>query len=192
MIQDRNNPRGRDRGRGRGRGRDRREKKDYDHSLLNVARVARVVQGGRRFSFRATVAIGDRKGKVGVGVAKGADVSTAIGKAIHDAKKHLVIFPVQKNTIPHETEAKYESAKILLKPAKEGRGIVAGGALRILADLGGIKDLTAKSLGSNNKINTARAMLVALSQLKTTEKKSEEKPVEAEKPAEKVSAATAK
>jgi len=182
MIQDRNNPRGQGRGRGRGRGRDRREKKDYDHSLLHVARVARVVQGGRRFSFRATVAIGDRKGKVGVGVAKGADVSTAIGKAIHDAKKSMVIFPIQENTIPHETEAKYESAKIILKPAKVGRGIVAGGALRVLADLGGIKNLTAKSLGSNNKINTARAMLVALSNLKAAQKKTAETP---EKPAEK-------
>ena len=172
MIQENNNRR-RDRGRGRGRDR-RKEKKDYDHSLLHVARVARVVQGGRRFSFRATVAIGDRKGKVGVGVAKGADVSTAIGKAIHDAKKNLVIFPTKENTIPHETQAKYESAKILLKPAREGKGIVAGGALRILADLGGIKNLTAKSLGSNNKINTARAMLKALSQLKAAEKKSTE------------------
>jgi len=159
---------------------------------LNVARVARVVQGGRRFSFRATVAIGDRKGKVGVGVAKGSDVSTAIGKAIHDAKKNLVIFPIHNNTIPHETNAKYESAKILLKPAKEGKGIVAGGALRILADLGGIKNLTAKSLGSNNKINTARAMLVALSQLKVYKKKTAEKPAETEKSADEVTEAVAK
>lgn len=197
MIQENNNRR-RDRGRGRGRDR-RKEKKDYDHSLLHVARVARVVQGGRRFSFRATVAIGDRKGKVGVGVAKGADVSTAIGKAIHDAKKNLVIFPNKENTIPHETQAKYESAKILLKPAREGKGIVAGGALRILADLGGIKNLTAKSLGSNNKINTARAMLKALSQLKAAEKKSTEAVLppdntatEAEKPAEETAEPAAK
>mgnify|MGYP000863706937 CR=1 FL=1 len=151
------------------RRRDKREK-DFDHSLLHVARVARVVQGGRRFSFRATVAIGDRKGKVGVGVAKGSDVSLAIGKAIHDAKKHLVSFVRRGSTIPHEIDFKYESARIILKPAKEGKGIVAGGALRILADLGGIKDLTAKSLGSNNKINTAKAMLGALKNLKNTEK----------------------
>jgi len=161
----------------RRRGRDRRrEKRDYDHSLLHVARVARVVKGGRRFSFRATVAIGDHKGKIGVGVAKGADVSTAIGKAIHDAKKHLVVFVSKDNTIPHEIHAKYKSAKIILKPAKEGKGIVAGGALRVLADLGGIKDLTAKSLGSNSKINTARAMIAALSQLKPAEEEIAEKP----------------
>jgi len=146
---------------------DRRREKDFDHSLLHVARVARVVQGGRRFSFRATVAIGDKKGKVGVGVAKGSDVSTAIGKAIHDAKKDLVTFPIFKNTIPHEIKSKFESAKIILKPAKEGKGIVAGGTLRVLAELGGIKNLTAKSLGSNNKINTARAMLAALKKLKS-------------------------
>lgn len=153
------------------RGRDRkREKRDYDHSLLNIARVARVVQGGRRFSFRATVAIGDRKGKVGVGVAKGSDVSTAIGKAIHDAKKNLVSFVLENETVPHEVHAKYESAKIMIKPAKVGKGIVAGGAIRVLADLGGIKNLTAKSLGSNNRINTARAMLVALKQLKASKK----------------------
>lgn len=154
------------------RKRDRKEK-DFDHSLLHVARVARVVQGGRRFSFRATVAIGDRKGKVGVGVAKGSDVSLAIGKAIHDAKKHLVSFVRKGNTIPHEINFKYESARIILKPAKEGKGIVAGGALRVLADLGGIKDLTAKSLGSNNKINTAKAMLGALKSLKNTAKTKE-------------------
>ena len=156
------------------RGRDRRrEKKDFDHSLLHVARVARVVQGGRRFSFRATVAIGDRKGKVGIGVAKGVDVSTAIGKAIHDAKKDLVVFEVSNGTITREVEAKYKGAKIILKPAKEGKGIVAGGAIRVLADLGGIKNLTAKSLGSNNKMNTGRAMIEALKQLKVTEKKEE-------------------
>lgn len=168
-----------DRNRKKRGGRDRkREKRDYEHSLLNIARVARVVQGGRRFSFRATVAIGDRKGKVGVGVAKGADVSTAIGKAIHDAKKNLVVFALAEHTIPHEVQAKYESAKIIIKPAKEGKGIVAGGAIRVLADLGGIKNLTAKSLGSNNRINTARAMLEALKQLQATNKKVVEKPEE--------------
>jgi len=156
------------------RRRGKKQEKDYDHSLLHVARVARVVQGGRRFSFRATIAIGDRKGKVGVGVAKGVDVSTAIGKAIHDAKKNLVSFPIFRDTIPHEISAKFESAKIILKPAKEGKGIVAGGAIRVLADLGGLKNLTAKSLGSSNKINTARAMLCALKQLKVREAKSPE------------------
>lgn len=153
------------------RRRGKKQEKDYEHSLLHVARVARVVQGGRRFSFRATVAIGDRKGKVGVGVAKGVDVSTAIGKAIHDAKKNLVSFPIYRDTIPHEVTAKYESARVILKPAKMGKGIVAGGAIRVIADLSGIKNLTAKSLGSNNKINTAKGMLIALKQLKVRETK---------------------
>jgi len=171
----------------RGRGRDhKKEKRDYDHNLLHVARVARVVQGGRRFSFRATVAIGDRKGKAGVGVAKGVDVSTAIGKAIHDAKKHLVSFAITNNTIPHEVQAKYESARIILKPAKEGKGIVAGGAIRVLADLGGIKNLTAKNLGSSNKINTARAMLVALKQLKARKVESKEIGQSKENPEDKI------
>ena len=159
--------------RNRDRRRGNRPERDYEHNLLHVARVARVVQGGRRFSFRATVAIGDRKGKVGVGVAKGVDVSTAIGKAIHDAKKNLITFPIFRDTIPHEVNAKYESARIILKPAKVGKGIVAGGAMRVLADLGGIKNLTGKSLGSSNKVNTAKAMLVALKQLKIREKKTE-------------------
>ena len=153
------------------RNRRNRQEKDYEHNLLHVARVARVVQGGRRFSFRATVAIGDRRGKAGVGVAKGVDVSTAIGKAIHDAKKNLVSFPIYRDTIPHEVNAKYESARIILKPARIGKGIVAGGAIRVLADLSGIKNLTAKSLGSNNKINTAKVMLKALKQLKVRTKK---------------------
>ncbi|MBM3256499.1 MAG: 30S ribosomal protein S5 [Candidatus Moranbacteria bacterium] len=149
----------------RGR-RGKKEQREFDHALLNIARVARVVQGGRRFSFRATVAIGNRKGKVGVGIAKGADVSSAIGKAVHNAKKNLVTFSIVNETIPHETKTKFGSAQIIIKPAKLGKGIVAGGALRAIAELGGIKNLTAKSLGSNNKINTARAMLKALSQLK--------------------------
>ncbi len=170
--QNRNTPGGRQENRGGGRrdshlrGRDKREK-DFDHSLLHVARVARVVQGGRRFSFRATVAIGDRKGKVGVGVAKGSDVSTAIGKAIHDAKKDLVSFPIISETIPYEVEARYKGAKIIIKPARIGKGIVAGGSLRVIAELGGIKNLTAKSLGSSNKINTAKAMLGALKAMRS-------------------------
>jgi small subunit ribosomal protein S5 len=152
------------------RGRQRKkEQREFDHTLLHVARVARVVQGGRRFSFRATVAVGNRKGKVGVGIAKGSDVSNAIGKAVHNAKKVLVSFPIVNETIPGETDVKFGSARIIVKPAKPGRGIVAGGALRAIAELGGIKNLTAKSLGSNNKINTARAMLKALSQLRIKE-----------------------
>lgn len=149
----------------------RNEKKEYDQEVLDIARVARVVKGGRRFSFRATVAIGNHKGKVAVGIAKGSDVSSAIGKAFNDAKKHFIIFPIVNDTIPHEAFVKYEGAKIILKPARIGRGIVAGGSLRVIAELGGIKNMSGKSLGSNNKINTAKAMLKALSEMKEIKKK---------------------
>lgn len=141
------------------------EKPEFDQKLLDLARVTRVVKGGRRFSFRATMVIGNRKGKVGVGVAKGSDVSDAISKAVADAKKGMVFVKRTNTTIAHEIFEKYGAAKVLLKPAKEGKGIVAGGAMRSVIDLVGIKDVTAKSLGSSNKINVARATVRALSKV---------------------------
>ncbi|MEY3471290.1 MAG: ribosomal protein small subunit ribosomal protein [Candidatus Parcubacteria bacterium] len=138
------------------------EKKEYDHKVLDIARVARVMAGGRRFSFRATVVIGDKNGKVGVGIGKGADTAIAIDKAINSAKKKLVKIDVSKDTIPVDASAKFGSAKVLLKPAKEGKGIVAGGAVRTVVDLAGIKNITAKMLGGKNKLNNARATVQAL------------------------------
>ncbi len=138
------------------------EKREYDHKVLDIARVARVMAGGRRFSFRAAVVIGDRNGKVGVGVGKGADTSIAIDKAINAAKKKLVKIDVNTGTVPVDETAKFGSAKVILKPAKEGKGIVAGGATRIVVDLVGIKNITAKMLGGNNKLNNARATVKAL------------------------------
>jgi small subunit ribosomal protein S5 len=143
----------------------RREKPEFDQKLLDLARVTRVVKGGRRFSFRATVVIGNRKGKVGVGVAKGADVSDAVSKAVADAKKSMIVVKRTNTSIAHEIREKLGAAKVLLKPAKEGKGIVAGGAMRSVIDLAGIKDITAKSLGSSNKINVARATIKALSKI---------------------------
>ncbi|MDD2606041.1 MAG: 30S ribosomal protein S5 [Candidatus Moranbacteria bacterium] len=140
----------------------KREKPEFDQKLLDLARVTRVVKGGRRFSFRATMVIGDKKGRVGVGVGKGSDVSNAIGKAVNDAKKSLINIDISKGTIPYEMEIKMGSAKIMLKPAKEGRGIVAGGAVRAVVDLVGIRDVVSKSLGTSNKLNVARATLGAL------------------------------
>ena len=140
----------------------KREKPEFDQKLLDLARVTRVVKGGRRFSFRATMVIGDKKGRVGVGVGKGSDVSNAIGKAVNDAKKILINIDISKGTIPYEMEIKMGSAKIMLKPAKEGRGIVAGGAVRAVVDLVGIRDVVSKSLGTSNKLNVARATLGAL------------------------------
>ena len=138
------------------------EKKEYDHKVIDIARVARVMSGGRRFSFRATVVIGDRNGKVGVGTGKGADTAIAIDKAINAAKKKMIKVTIVKGTIPVDVVSKFGSAKIILKPAKEGKGIVAGGTIRTVVDFAGIQNITSKMLGSNNKINNAKATIKAL------------------------------
>ncbi len=144
----------------------KREKPEFEQKLLDLARVTRVVKGGRRFRFRATLVIGDRKGRVGVGVAKGTDVSDAIGKAFNDAKKNIISVQLAQNTISHDVSKKLGSAKVLLKPATEGRGIIAGGAVRAVVDFVGIRDIVSKSLGSSNKLNVARATVAALKELK--------------------------
>ncbi len=138
---------------------------EFEQRLLDLARVTRVVKGGRRFSFRATMVIGNRKGKVGVGVAKGSDVSDAINKAVSKAKKEIIIVKRKDATISFRQEAKFGAAKVFIKPAREGQGIVAGGAMRTVIELSGIKNITAKSLGSSSKINVARATILALSKL---------------------------
>jgi len=144
----------------------KRERPEYDQKLLELARVTRVVKGGRRFRFRATLIIGNRNGKVGVGVAKGADVSESIRKAFNSAKKNMVQIRRHNNTIACETEAKVGSARVLVKPARPGRGIVAGGAVRAVTELAGIRDIVSKSMGSANKLNLARATVKALEQVK--------------------------
>lgn len=144
----------------------KREKPEFDQKLLNLARVTRVVKGGRRFRFRATLVIGNRKGKVGVGVAKGSDVSDAIKKAYNDAKKNLITVQLAGSTITHDISAKLGSAKVLLKPASEGSGVIAGGAVRAVVDLLGVKDIVSKSLGASNPLNVARVTVKALQGLK--------------------------
>ncbi len=151
----------------------RREKPEFEQKLLDLARVTRVVKGGRRFRFRATLVIGNRKGQVGVGVAKGSDVSDAIQKAYNDAKKCMITVKLSANTIPHDVKMKMGSAKILLKPAPEGRGVIAGGAVRAVVDLVGIRDIVSKSLGTSNKLNVARATIEALRSLKEPRIKTE-------------------
>lgn len=153
----------------RGRFRKNKQTSEFDQKLLDLARVARVVKGGRRFSFRATMVIGNRRGKVGIGTAKGSDVSIAITKAVAKAKKALVEIKRKDSTISFEVREKFGAAKVLIKPAKEGRGIVAGGAMRVVVELAGIKNITAKSLGSSNKINVAKATIKALQQLEGKE-----------------------
>ncbi|OIO46572.1 MAG: 30S ribosomal protein S5 [Candidatus Portnoybacteria bacterium CG06_land_8_20_14_3_00_39_12] len=141
--------------------------KEYDSRVLDIARITRVVAGGRRFRFRAVVVMGDGKGKIGIGLAKGADVALAVEKATHQAKKHLEVIKIKNGTISHLVAAKYSAAKIILMPAKHGRGIVAGGAVRAVCELAGIKDVVAKIISrSTNKLNNARATLVALRKLK--------------------------
>ena len=145
-----------------------KEKSELDQQVLEVRRTARVVAGGRRFSFRVTVAVGNRNGKVGVGVGKGPDVATAVDKAVYYAKKQLIVVPVTaKKTIPYEVEAKYGASRVALKPAREGKGLVAGGPIRLIANLAGIRNLTSKILGrTSNKVNNSRATIEALKKLK--------------------------
>lgn len=144
----------------------RREKPEYEQKLLELARVTRVVKGGRRFRFRATVVAGNRNGKVGVGVGKGVDVSEAVRKAFNGARKKMIQVRRHNSTIACDSKAKVGSARVMLKPAKPGRGIVAGGAVRAVVDLAGIRDVVSKSLGSANKLSLARATVKALEQIK--------------------------
>lgn len=155
--------------RGRG-GRDNRgprveEEKQFDERVINIDRVARVVKGGRRFRFRALVVVGDKKGKVGIGIAKGADVTTAVAKAVEVAKKNFIAVRLYKGTVPHEAEAKVGGAKILIKPAAAGTGLIAGGTVRTVLEVAGVSNVLSKSLGSSNKINTAYATIAALESL---------------------------
>lgn len=143
-----------------------REEKVFQEYVVSIDRVARVVKGGRRFRFKALVAVGDGKQRVGVGVAKGQDVQAAVAKATDKAKKQLVTIPVtDKASIPHDVEAKVGGAKVLIMPAAPGTGIIAGGVMRSITQLTGITNLLGKTLGSNNKVNNAYATIEALRKL---------------------------
>jgi small subunit ribosomal protein S5 len=142
-----------------------REEKIFEEYVINIDRVARVVKGGRRFRFKALVAVGDHKTRVGIGVSKGSDVQSAVAKATEVAKKNLVNIPVAKETIPHDVEIKVSGARVLLKPAAPGTGVIAGGVVRSIIGLTGIHNLLSKSLGSTNKVNNAYATIEALRQL---------------------------
>lgn len=147
-----------------------REKSEFDQKVLDIRRVTRVVAGGKRFRFRATVVLGDRRGRVGVGIDKGADTSESIEKAARAAKKSLITVPMKNNTIPYTVTGKFASAVVLLKPAAEGRGVVAGGPVRTVMNLAGIPNVTSKILGTTtNKLNNARAAIEALKKLKKVE-----------------------
>ncbi len=142
------------------------EPSPFDERVVHIDRVARVVKGGRRFRFRALVVVGDRKHKVGVGIAKGADVTSAVSKATEVAKKHLIDVPVINGTLPHEAEAKVGGARILVKPASAGTGLIAGGVVRTILEVAGVNNILSKSLGSSNKINIAYATLDVIRAMK--------------------------
>lgn len=163
---DRGRGRGGDRRGGRG-GKQDRPRSEFDQRTILVRRVARVMAGGRRFSFSAAIVAGDRKGRVGVGLGKGVDTALAIEKALRDAKKNMIRLPLtSKMSIPHDVMAKFSSGIVEIRPAPN-RGIVAGSAVKLVLELAGVKDVTAKILsGSKNKLNIARATVKALSQLK--------------------------
>ena len=142
-------------------------KDEYETRLLDLTRVTRVTGGGKRLRFRAVVIAGDRKGKIGIGIDKGKDVSQSIEKATNKAKRNLVSIAILGDTIPHQVEAKFGPAVIMLKPQRKGRGLVAGGAVRMICDLVGIKNVSSKILSSSkNKLNNARATMEALRKLK--------------------------
>ena len=138
----------------------------FDERMLHIDRVARVVKGGRRFRFRALVVVGDHKANVGIGIAKGADVTAAVAKANEVAKKNMIKVPLYKDTLPHDVEAKVGGARILLMPGSPGTGLIAGGVVRSILEVAGVSNVLSKSLGSSNKANTAYATIKALEQLK--------------------------
>jgi small subunit ribosomal protein S5 len=139
---------------------------DFEEIVVNIGRVTKVVKGGRRFRFTALVVIGDKKGTVGFGYGKAKEVPDAIKKAVDDAFKSLVKINISGTTIAHDVEHKYKSSKIVLRPASEGTGSIAGGAARPVIELAGIKDIIAKSIGSNNPNNLVRCTIEALTRIK--------------------------
>ena len=154
-----------------GRGRREERKDEFDQRVIDIARVTRVMAGGKRMRFRACVALGNKNGKIAIGLAKGADVAKAVEKAVNKARKNIVNVPIFNGTIPHEIYYKEGAAKILFKPASKGRGIIAGGVVRIILELAGIKNITSKILGTNNKVNNVKCTIEALKSLKSVNKK---------------------
>jgi small subunit ribosomal protein S5 len=156
----------RDRGRGRDRDRDRDyAEKEFVEKLVKLNRTAKVVKGGRRFSFSALTVIGDRKGKVGYGFGKANDVSEAIRKSIDKAKRNMVQLPVKNGTIPHEVLGLFKASRVLLKPACSGTGIIAGGPVRAIMEAGGVTDVLSKSIGASSQYNVVKATFDCISKL---------------------------
>ena len=143
--------------------------REFDQKVVEVKRVTRVVKGGKRMRFRALVVIGDHKGKVGIGLKKGVDVAESVNKAVNQAKKNMIVLPLVNDTIPHEINLKYKSSKIIMLPARPGTGVIAGGAVRSVLDMAGVKNVISKMLGSNNKVNNVRATFEAFKAMRSKE-----------------------
>lgn len=154
-------------GSGGGRGRDRDGGSDLQDRVVEIRRVSKVVKGGRRFNFSALVVVGDGKGRVGVGLGKANTVPAAIGKGQEEAKSEMFEVPMRNTTIPHGVNGRFESSKVMLKPASEGTGVIAGGGVRAVLELAGIRDVLTKSLGSNSPINVVRATEEGLRSLRS-------------------------
>jgi small subunit ribosomal protein S5 len=142
-----------------------REQKEFDETVVEIKRVSKKTKGGNQIRFSALVVLGDRKGRVGVGMAKAPDVSNAIRKSTEFAKKHMITVPMRGTTIPYNVEEKFSAARVMLKPAPAGSGIIAGGPVRVVLEKAGIKDAVAKILGSNNKTTNVYATLNALKKI---------------------------
>lgn len=154
----------------------------WEQRLVQVQRVSKVVKGGKKLSFRATVIIGNKNSQVGVGVGKADEVSTAIKKAINDAKKNIISIPLTKNnTVPHHVTGIDGASKVFIRPAGPGTGVIAGSSIRIVLELAGIQNILAKQLGGNNLLNNARATILALKALKTAQQVAEERDIPLER-----------
>ncbi len=145
-----------------------KEKPEFDQFIVDLSRVTRVTKGGKQLSFRACVLIGDRNGRVGYGVRKGKDVQLAVEKAVNNARKNMIRIPLVKESVPHRVEAKFKAAKIMIKPAPRGSGIIAGSVVRNVLELAGVPNVSAKMIGkTNNKIANIKAVFAALNRFKT-------------------------